>query len=154
VRASPSPKRAPGPGAFLGLIIATCVALSACVASGSTVDGFKLGGIVKCSPPVDVDAATLERGCAGDLKRATAALDAREPAHAAVVSVKTYSDGTQPEPIDMTGDGPPPIPAPRHPGPNVTVFVFTLADGSTRATGVACEGTGPLVCVGVGTYPG
>jgi hypothetical protein len=135
------------------LVLAAGLALSGCGVSGSTVDGFKLGVVVKCSGGIETNPAVLERGCGGDLKRATAALDAREPGHAAVVSYTRYSDGTQPGPIDMTGDGPPPIPGPRHPGPNVTVFVFTLADGSTRATGVACGDVKPTVCVGVGSYP-
>jgi hypothetical protein len=131
---------------LLAILIAGC--------AGSTwIDGFRLGAVIVCSGPVGVDEATLDRGCAGDFKRATAALDAREPGHAAVVSVEMYSDGTQPGPIDVTGDAPPPTPAPRHPGPDVKVFVFTLADGSKRATGVACEDE-PLVCVGVGSYPG
>jgi hypothetical protein len=142
------------PGAILStLILAAGLGLSGCGPSGSTVDGFKLGVVVKCSPPVDVDAATLDRSCAGFFKRAMAALDARDPGHAAVVSVATYTDGTQPEPIDMTGDGPPPTPAARHPGPNFTVFVYTLADGSIRATGVACGDVKPTVCVGVASYP-
>ena len=64
-----------------------------------------------------------------------------------------YSDGTQPEPIDVTGGAPTPTPAPTsHPGPLVIVFVFELADGSTRATGAACSGR-PTGCVGVGVYP-
>jgi hypothetical protein len=87
------------------------------------------------------------------IERATAALDARDPGHAAIVSMTKYSDGTQPEPVDVTGNAPTPTPPPtRHPGPNVFVFVFKLADGSTRATGVACTGN-PPTCVGVGSYP-
>ncbi len=87
------------------------------------------------------------------IELATAALDARDPGHAAVVSMTKYSDGTQPEPVDVTGNAPTPTPAPtRHPGPMVFVFVFKLADGSTRATGVACTDNPPS-CVGVGSYP-
>ncbi len=74
----------------------------------------------------------------------------------------TFTDGTQPEPVDVTGNAPTPTPAPTaHAGPLVTVFVFELADGSIRATGVACPAylkdnaivavKGP--CVGVGSYP-
>ena len=132
------------------LILAAGLAVSACGVSGSTVDGFKIGVMVECSGGTD-PRAVGDSGC--DLERATLALDAREPGHAAVVSYRMYSDGTQPEPIDMTGDGPPPTPGPRHPGPKVTVFVFTLADGSTRATGVACGDVKPTVCVGVPSYP-
>lgn len=136
------------------LLAAASTALTSCVGSGSTVDGFRLGVIVKCFGGVGLDAAAQDRGCAGYLKRATAALDAREPGHAAIVSSTMYTNGTQPEPIDITGDAPPPTPAPRHAGPNVTVFVFTLADGTTRATGVACvEGPSESPCVGVGSYP-
>lgn len=135
------------------LALATAAILSGCMGSGSstTIDGFKLGVMAACSPPIGADAAALDRSCAGDQQRATAALDAREPGHPAVVSIRMYSDGTQPEPVDVTGDAPPPDPASRHPGPTVTVFVFTLTDGSTRATGVACPESGP--CVGVASYP-
>jgi hypothetical protein len=138
------------------LVIAAAVGLSAVGVFGpTTIDGFTLGSIVKCSPPVDVDVATLDASCMGHPKRATAALDARDPGHAAIVSMEAYSDGTQPGPIDVTGPGIPPTPAPRHPGPNVTVFVFKLADGSTRATGVACtKASGQLTsCVGIQSYP-
>jgi hypothetical protein len=138
------------------LVIAAAVGLSAVGVFGpTTIDGFTLGSIVKCSPPVDVDAAVLEAGCAGDYKRATAALDAREPGHPAIVSIEEYADGTQPGPIDFTGPGVPPTPAPRHPGPNVTVVVFRLADGTSRATGVACtKAPGRRTsCVGIQSYP-
>jgi hypothetical protein len=132
------------------IVVLAAAGLSAVGVLGPrTIDGFTLGSIVKCSPPVDVDAAVLEASCAGDYKRATEALDAREPGHPAIVSIEEYADGTQPGPIDFTGLGVPPTPAPRHPGPDVKVFVFTLADGSHRATGVACSDT----CVGIGSYP-
>jgi hypothetical protein len=86
------------------------------------------------------------------LALATAALDARDPGHAEVVGVAMYTDGTQPEPIDVSGNAPTPTPPPTaHPGPRVTVFVFTLADASVRATGVACADA--RSCVGVGSYP-
>jgi hypothetical protein len=81
-----------------------------------------------------------------------AALDARDPGHAAIVSTVTCADGTQPGTIDVIGGASPPAEVTRHPGPNVTVFVFKLADGTTRATGVACSGD-PVTCVGVGSYP-
>ena len=98
--------------------------------------------------PSRCGAARPDMSCAGYLKRATAALDTREPGHPAVVSVAMYADGSQPAPIDVTGDATPPMPAPTHAGPAVTVFVFTLADGSTRATGVACVDGSPPSCVG------
>jgi hypothetical protein len=134
-------------GALLAsLLVAGCGA--------DTVDGFVLGQSLKCSPPVPpVDALTEASSCSGDGALARRVLDAREPHHLAVVGVDMYSDGTQPGPIDVTGDAPVPAPAPRHPGPVVTVFVFTLADGSRRATGVACQDEPTLSCVGVGSYP-
>src|SRR2546423_6433276 len=126
------------------VLIAAIVALG-----GSTIDGFRPGVMVKCSPPFDVDVSVIDASCGGDPKRAIAALDARDPGHAAIVSMEAYTDATQPGPIDFTGPGIPPTAAPRHPGPNVTVFVFKLADGSTRATGVACtkDATNHTSCV-------
>lgn len=123
--------------------------------SGDTVDGFKIGVTLACSPGIGLDAAALDRGCAGYPKRALAALDAREPSHPAVVGVAMYSDGTQPEPVDYSANAPSPTPPPTaHPGPRVVVLVYTLADGSVRATGVACTGNGPTSsCVGIGAYP-
>jgi len=120
---------------------------------GTTIDGFKLGVVLVCSPAVgSVDPSLTGSTCAGQLALATAALDARDPGHAAVVDVARYSDGTQPEPLDVSGNAPTPTPPPTmHPGPRVTVFVFTLADGSVRATGVACPDA--RSCVGVGSYP-
>jgi len=134
--------------------LAAGVAISGCgMARGqNAIDGFTPGVLVVCSPPVDVDAAALDASCAGFPKRAIAALDARDPGHAAIVSTATYTDGTQPGTLDVTGGASPPPEAARHPGPDVTVFVFKLADGTTRATGVACSG-GPVACVGVGSYP-
>jgi hypothetical protein len=123
--------------------------------SGDSIDGFKLGVTVACSPGVGLDAAALDRGCSGYPKRAMTALDAREPGHAAIVAASMYTDGTQPEPVDYSANAPSPTPPPTaHPGPRVTVFVFTLADGSIRATGVACTGNGASAsCIGVGSYP-
>lgn len=120
---------------------------------GSVIDGFKLGAVLECSPPIgSPDPSLAGSSCAGQPALALAALDARDPGHAAVIATTTYSDGTQPGPLDVTGNAPTPTPPPTtHPGPDVTVFVFTLADGSVRATGVAC--TGPRACVGVGSYP-
>lgn len=122
-------------------------------APGTTIDGFKLGVVLVCSPAVGpIDPSLTGSTCAGQLALATAALDARDPGHAAVVDVASYSDGTQPEPLDVSGNAPTPTPPPTaHPGPRVTVFVFTLADGSVRATGVACPDA--RSCVGVGSYP-
>lgn len=72
---------------LIAVIIAAGMALSGCLASASptTVDGFKPGAMAACSPPVGVvDQAALDGSCAGSIKRATAALDAREPGEAAV----------------------------------------------------------------------
>ena len=131
------------------------------VATGSTIDGFKIGVRVACSP--GIGPAPSGGWCAGlDQAKAIDALDARDPGHAAIASVTTFTDGTQPEPMDVTGNAPTPTPAPTaHPGPIVTVFVFELADGSIRATGVACPAnlkdkaivTVKGLCVGVGSYP-
>jgi len=120
---------------------------------GTTIDGFKLGVIEACSPPVgSLDPALATRSCAGQPALALAALDARDPGHAAVIRTAMFSDGTQPEPVDVSGNAPTPTPPPTaHPGPLVTVFVFTLADGSLRATGVTCPDLGS--CVGIGSYP-
>jgi hypothetical protein len=134
--------------------VAIVLMLAGCNASGTppTVDGFTLGAFEACSLPIgSIDPKYLGSSCGGMIDLATAALDARYPSHAAVTSIKRYGDGTQPGPIDMTGNGPPPTPAPRHPGPDVTVFVFTLADGSVRATGVVCPDSAS--CVGVSSYP-
>ena len=131
------------------------------VAPGDTIDGFKVGVRVTCGG--GIGPAPSGGRCPGlDQRKAIAALDARDPGHAAIVSLMTFTDGTQPEPMDVTGNAPTPNPAPTaHPGPLVTVFVFVLADGSIQATGVACPasikhnaivaGEGP--CVGVGSYP-
>jgi hypothetical protein len=137
------------------VVVLTVVVLVFGVFAGSTIDGFTPGGIVKCSGGIESDPAILAAGCMGNPKRATEALDAREPGHPAIVSFETFTDGTQPGPVDFTGPGEPPAPAPRHPGPLVTVFVFKLADGSTRATGVACTKPpgGRSSCVGIGSYP-
>jgi hypothetical protein len=83
---------------------------------------------------------------------AEAALDARDPGHAAVVKVQTFSDGAQPGPIDVTGDASPPPEAASSIDAYVTVFVFTLADGTTRATGVECPRS-DAACKGIGSYP-
>ena len=143
-------------------VIAAAVAVSGCSVSprsgatygtGAIFDGFTLGVPLNCSGPVGpLPSAAIGRGCGGDPQRAIAALDARDPSHAAIVSTSSWTDGTQPGAIDVTGDSPPTTGGATHPGANVTVFVFRLADGSTRATGVACSDSGPGV--GVGSYPG
>ena len=120
---------------------------------GTVIDGFTIGVTLHCSGHVGSIDPSLERNsCSGQLALALAALDARDPGHDAVISTAMYTDGTQPEPVDVTGNAPTPTPPPTaHPGPLVTVFVFILADGSVHATGVACPDSGS--CVGVGSYP-
>jgi len=121
-------------------------------ATGDVIDGFVLGSPEKCSFPVSIDPRFADRTCAGQEVLARAALDSRDPRHAKVESLQRFADGTQPGPIDVTGAATlPPIPS-RHPGPAVQVYVFTLSDGSLRATGAACAESG--LCVGVGSYPG
>jgi hypothetical protein len=122
-------------------------------ATGTVIDGFTVGVRETCSSPVgSIDPSLAGSSCSGQPALALAALDVRDPGHEAVVSMAMYTDGTQPEPVDVTGNAPTPTPPPtRHPGPLVTVFVFTLADGSVRATGVACPDA--RTCVGVGSYP-
>lgn len=139
-------------------LMLTAIALAACSAgphtpvAGDTIDGFVLGSVESCSPPAgSIEPALDDRSCAGQQALAVATLDRRDPGHATVESVREFADGTQPGPIDVTGDAPlPPLPS-RHAGPSVQVFVFSLADGSVRATGVACADS--ATCVGVGSYP-
>jgi hypothetical protein len=121
---------------------------------GLVIDGFTLGVPVSCKGGADIRGAPTPSPdimCFDFPALARAALDARDPNHGVIVSVDQYSDGTQPGSVDITGDATAPPQATRHPGPAVDVFVFMLADGTRRATGVACNGSGP--CVGVGSYP-
>jgi hypothetical protein len=120
----------------------------------TTIDGFTLGVMVKCSPPLDP--AAIGTSCASYPSRALAAFEELQPDHPAVVATEVFADGTQPGPIDFTGPGIPPTPAPRHPGPDVTIVVFTLEDGTKRAVGIACSKPDPTqrtVCKGVTSYP-
>ena len=116
------------------------------IATGSVIDGFTLGMPVKCSGPVGPVPSDVI-GCGSDRALAVAALDARDVGHAAIVSTVTFTDATQPGPIDATGDASPSIPESVGPGCVVTVFVFTLADGSTHAMGVKCSESEPCVAV-------
>jgi hypothetical protein len=133
---------------LVAVALAVAAAASGCSVRGSNIDGFTPGVIVKCG-------GGLGGSCGGGYALAREALDARYPGHAAVVSLEMYTDATQPGPIDFTGPGIPPTPAPRHPGPDVTVFVYNLADGSAHATGVACteDAAGHRSCIGVASYP-
>jgi hypothetical protein len=142
-------------GLFHGCGDITVVPLSVAEppARGTVIDGFTIGVMEACSSPIgSPDPSLAGSSCSGQPALALAALDARDPGHATVISTARFSDGTQPEPVDVTGNAPTPTPPPTaHPGPLVTVFVFILADGSVRATGVACPDA--RSCVGVGTYP-
>jgi hypothetical protein len=110
------------------LALTLAVAVAGC--GRTTIDGFKIGQPAKCSPPVGPGAGPMANTCVGFPDKAIAALDAREPGHAAIESMEMYLDARSTA---------------------VIVFVFKLADGSTKATGVACS-LGPG-CVGVGSYP-
>jgi hypothetical protein len=119
--------------------------------SGSVVvDGFMIGSLAACSG--GTDATSQPNSCTRYPALAEAALDARDPGHAAVVKVQTFSDGAQPGPIDVTGDASPPPEASNSIDAYVTVFVFTLADGTIRATGVECPRS-DAACKGIGSYP-
>jgi hypothetical protein len=116
------------------------------IETGSVIDGFTLGARSECSGfvgsvPPDVI------GCGSYPELAVAALDARDKGHAAIVGTVMFTDATGPGAIDVTGDASPSIPKSAGSGGVVTVFVFTLADGSIHATGVKCSESGP--CVGV-----
>jgi hypothetical protein len=144
------------------MVLAFVFLVSACVGTtssagretGLVIDGFTLGEETSCMGPTDVPGAPTpppDTTCFDFEALARAALDARDHKHAAIVSVDTYADGTQPGSVDITGDATAPPQGTRHPGPAVDVFVFTLADGTRRATGIVCTGSRP--CAGVGFYP-
>jgi hypothetical protein len=150
------------PGGFARLALVFALALAGCstpsaipttqgsapkvvIEAGSVIDGFTLGVPVKCSGPVGPVPSDVV-GCGSYPELAVAALDARDKGHSAIVSTVTFTEATQSGPIDVTGDASPSIPAAGS-GGVVTVFVFTLADGSIHATGVKCSESGP--CVGV-----
>ena len=116
------------------------------IETGSVIDGFTLGVPMKCSGPVGPVPSDVI-GCGRYPELAVAALDARDKGHPVIVSTATFTDATQSGPIDVTGDASPSVPASVATGGVVTVFVFTLADGSVHATGVKCSESGP--CVGV-----
>jgi len=142
----PSRQRSPLPALFLIPVLAIGCSRAAAGAptTGSTVDGFKLGAPAACSPPVGVDASRYAASCAGWPEKAVSALDAEDPGHAKVVSIQTFADGAQAGPIDVTGASP--LPAGPLTASTRTIFVFTLADGSTRATAVVCDTGG--TCTG------
>ncbi len=116
------------------ILTVTMIGLAGC--GGTTIDGFTLGMPAACSPPVGPNAAAPARTCSELPGLAVAALDAREPGHAAIVSEGMFTDGRLSGPSRIT----------------LYVFVFKLADGSTKATGVACSDD-PPTCSGVGSGP-
>jgi len=95
------------------------------------IDGFPIG------PPASCGA------CTDEIAMATTALDVRDPGHARVQSATPYAD------VDPCRNGMSAVPCVRD--SSVVVVVFSLADGSKHATGVACIGIDP--CVGTGSYP-
>ena len=122
------------------------------IETGNVIDGFTLGVRVECSGPVgSVPSGFI--GCASYPDLAIAALDARDQGHAAIVATAAFTDATQAGPIDVTGGASPSMPVSVAPGNVVTVFVFTLADGSVRATGVRCSESGHCVAVAGATTP-
>jgi hypothetical protein len=122
------------------------------IAPGSVIDGFTLGVRVACSGPVGSVPSSVV-GCGGYPQLAIEALDARDPGHAPIVATATFTDASGPGPIDVTGGASPSLPASASSGDVVTVFVFTLADGSVRATAVKCSTTGSCAGVGAPTAP-
>ena len=94
------------------------------------IDGFPIGSAAPCG------------ACTGEISMATTALDARDPGHAGIVSAIPYTD------IDPCANGTSTVLCVRD--ASVVVVVLRLADGSTRATGVACLGV--AACKGVGSY--
>jgi len=103
------------------LILTVTIGLAGC--GGRTIDGFTPGMPAACSPPVGPNAAVPAGTCSELPGLAVAALDAREPGHAAIVSEGMFTDGRLSGPSRIT----------------LYVFVFELADGSTKATGVAAR---------------
>ncbi len=120
------------------IIVIGLIGAAVYLASGGgskSIDGFPIGQLATCSglgQLIESQGPT----CEGLSNLATAALDTREPGHPTIASTHMYTDGGKPPGADSA----------------VTVFVFTLADGTTRATGVSCTGQ-PSVCVGIGAYP-
>ena len=121
-----------------GLALASLFASRHAPLAGDTIDGFLLGSALYWSPPVGpIDPALEDRLYPNELGLATSVLDRRDPGHARLISVQEFADGIQPA---------------RDPGPLVSIFVFTLADGSVHATAVSCADSAP--CGGLGSYPG
>jgi hypothetical protein len=113
------------------------------------IDGFKLGSPMRCSPPTDSDPSKVKGSCTTYFDIATATLNARDPKHAAIVSVAEFTDGNVTGPIDVTGTDEPEISPPERGTGATAVFVFELADGTYAAVGVACTDDGD--CVGMPT---
>jgi hypothetical protein len=97
------------------------IALWGCVAApgaGSIVDGFPLDGLVNPVPGADVAALAVQ------------ALDKRLPGHAAIITSSAHGEDLTnttiypDQPVGRSG--------------TMTVYLFTLADGSYHAAGVYC----------------
>ncbi|HZM73919.1 MAG TPA: hypothetical protein VFC71_11155 [Candidatus Polarisedimenticolia bacterium] len=102
---------------------------------GTFVDSFPIGEPIAC---------VSNSRCDEDLALATSALDRRDPGHAPIVETRLFqADARMTSHRDEIDKGLLLIPP-------VTVVVFKLADGSTRATGVACPGVAG--CAGIASY--
>src|SRR5256885_17257686 len=64
------------------------------VFGGSTIDGFTLGTIVKCSGGTESDPPIVAGRCMGAPQPATEALCPREPGHSALLSLEAEPAGT------------------------------------------------------------
>ncbi len=107
---------------------------------GTTIDGFPVGDAISCDA-AQQDAA---QQCQDWIRLAQAALDQRDPGHAAVVSATVHGEdfGNTTVYPDQS--------VLRSRGVGFGIVVFKLADGSERAAGVYCPPNG---CVGTPTYP-
>jgi hypothetical protein len=117
------------------VVVATIVLVAIIIfrpgAKYQVIDGFPIGSAAPCG------------ACTDEIAMATTALDARDPGHAPVLSATPYTD------IDPCTNGMSDVLCSRD--AHVYVVVFRFADGSTRATGVACLGVSP--CRGTESYP-
>jgi hypothetical protein len=119
---------------LVALVVAAWVATRPATV-GMTIDGFPVGGAIACEGQQD---------CGTWIPLARAALDQRDPGHAAVVDATVHSEdfrNTEVYPDQGTL---------RTRTVGFVIVVFRLADGSERATGVLCPIGG---CTGTGTYP-
>jgi hypothetical protein len=101
----------------------------ACSGSVDRVDGWPIGPPADCGGPAAVS-------CERMTKAATSALDARDPGHAAIASVRLFEEGAITNALGqrvlMTRSL------------EMQVAEFVLADGSSKAVGVADWPSGPV----------